>query len=436
MITFAVQSMKKVLTIFAAALSFCTASSGQEAPGLEWYGFIRTYFAYDTRESSAGTEDLFFYMPKDRNIVDGVDLNGIASFRYAALTSRLGLDITGYEVRLYKIGGKIEADFYSGVSGVTGIAQLRFRQAYVTVAKAGHSWKIGQAWHPMAINLPDIFSLESGAPFGAFSRTPQVLFNGKIADRLSIDAAAVWQMQYTSVGPSVSLDSKTGTYNYKTAAASADFINYSLTPEVYLGLNFKSDGILLRLGADLVSIKPRNYDYDLTTGKPTKTVNDRISTFNFFQFGQFKAGGFTIKEKLIYAQDGSHFSLVGGYGVSRKNTDGSWMYSPTRSLSSWATVRYQGRTKWIPAILLGYVKEFGTREEIIGDFWCKNSADKVNRMYRIQPEIIYRLGRLELGLEYMVTSVQYGTPDAYKLASADLHWVANHRVQALVKFSF
>ena len=216
-----------------ATLLSVSAFAQDTKPQLKWYGFVRNYFAFDTRESSAGTEDLFYYMPKDKKSgVHGEDLNAGASFRYAALTSRLGLDVIGYEFDGYKVGGRIETDFYSGVSGVTGTAQLRLRQAYVTLAKDGRRWKLGQAWHPMAADLPDIFSLESGAPFGPFSRTPQVTFDGKLSDMVSLTASAIWQMQYTSTGP---------------AGNSADYIKYSCVPELYLGLNFKKGKSLRKL---------------------------------------------------------------------------------------------------------------------------------------------------------------------------------------------
>ena len=64
---------------------------------IKLYGFIRTYFAFDTRESLAGTEDLYYYMPKDVNIgTGGEDLNDQMSFRFAALTTRLGLDFKDF----------------------------------------------------------------------------------------------------------------------------------------------------------------------------------------------------------------------------------------------------------------------------------------------------------------------------------------------------
>ena len=100
--------MKKTIILLASALLIASSAFAQEAakPQFKWYGFVRNYFAFDTRESSAGTEDLYYYMPKDQNIVDGQDLNGIPSFRYAALTSRLGLDVLGYEVGGYSVGAK------------------------------------------------------------------------------------------------------------------------------------------------------------------------------------------------------------------------------------------------------------------------------------------------------------------------------------------
>ena len=411
--------MKTKFIAIAAIAALCSFSaSAQDAakPQIKWYGFVRNYFAFDTRESSAGTEDLFFNMPKDENIVDGKDLNAIPSFRYAALTSRLGVDVTGYEYNGYKIGAKIETDFYSGVSGVTGTATLRLRQAYATVAKDGRSWKIGQAWHPMAADLPDIFSLESGSPFGPFSRTPQVTADFAMGEGLSLTASAIWQMQYSSVGPD---------------GASANYIKYGCTPELYLGFNVKGENTLTRLGVDVLSIKPRNYN-----ATKTDLVDDRITTFNLFAYGQQNIGNVTLKEKVTYVNDGSHMKMVGGYGVSGINKDGSWEYSASRNVSAWATIAIKKSKTWVPSMLLGYIKCFGTPDEIVGSFWANNSANSIAQMYRIQPEVVYNMGKLALGLEYMLTGVQYGKADKHMLVSENLHWVANNRIQMMVKYTF
>ena len=418
--------MKKLFIALVALTALAASALAQDAPKLQFkpYGFVRNYFAYDSRVSTAGTEDFYYWMPKDVKMAGGQDVNNVSSFRFAALTSRLGLDISGYEIDGYKIGAKFETDFYAGLTGSTGTAQLRLRQAFVSVAKGGRTWKIGQTWHPMAADLPDIFSLESGAPFGPFSRTPQVQFDIKLTDAISFTTAALWQMQYTSTGPE---------------GASANYIKYGCTPELYAGFSFKSGKNVLRVGGDVLSIKPRQ-------SGATGFVWDRLTTWSAFMYGATSFGGLDLKTTLTYANDGSHFNLIGGYGVSSID-DGtqSWNFSATRNASGWMTLSYKKLGRWVPSMLLGYVRMFGTPDEVLQDkdasgaykyIWVKNSANVLDQMFRIQPEVIYNMGKLAFGLEYMATGVEYGKPDAHMLASTDLHWVINHRVQIMLKYTF
>ena len=87
------------------------------------YGFIRNYFAFDSRESVSGTGDLFYYLPKDVNMNEAgtEDLNATSSFRFLALTSRLGVDVSGYSIGNVHFGAKIEGDFYSGLSSESDV---------------------------------------------------------------------------------------------------------------------------------------------------------------------------------------------------------------------------------------------------------------------------------------------------------------------------
>ena len=85
---------------------------------------------------------------------------------------------------------------------------------------------------------------------------------------------------------------------------------------------------------------------------------------------------------------------------------------------------------------------FGTKDALVGDlYFSKNSFSNMRQMYRIAPEVIYNLGKVAFGLEYELTSVQYG--DKTKgmnletgLYDQGLHWVTNNRVQGLVKYTF
>ena len=400
------------------ALSFSAAAQDNATVQFKPYGFIRNYFAADSRESVYGVDDLFYYLPKDRNIVDGEDLNAQSTYVYGNLTSRLGLDIVGYQVNGWNVSARFEADFAAGLSGVTGTATLRLRQAFVTLAKDGVSIKAGQSWHPMAADMPHIFSLNTGAPFGPFSRTPEVVADFGLGNGVTLTTAALWQMQYTSAGPS---------------GASAEYIKYGGIPELYLGLSLKDGGFTGRVGLDMLSIKPRHLN-----AAGNHKVKDRITTVSPFMYAEYVNGMFAVKAKTIFAQAGEHMNLNGGYGVSSVDTDGTWHYAPTRNSSSWISFTYGKKVQGV--LFAGYVRNFGTAKELVGPlYFSKNSFSNMNRMFRITPELMFNWGKVTLGLEYELTGVQYGSfgaGDRYGLATQNLHWVCNNRILAMLRYSF
>ncbi len=418
------------------------------------YGFVRNYFAFDTRESKSGTGDLFYYLPKDRNLNElGEDLNAQNSFRFLALTSRLGVDVSGYHIGKTHFGAKIEGDFYAGLSGSTGTATARLRQAYATISwkelpmrndsKADVALKVGQAWHPIAADQPDVFDLSAGAPFNPFSRTPQVTMDASLGNHWILTASLLWQMQYTSAGPSGDVSS---------------YIKYSCTPEIYAGITYKAKGFLVRAGADILSIKPR-WQGEVLVSSPednapdmnvTRKVSDRLTTISPYMYLQYKKDKFTAKAKTTYGSAGEHIGLMSGYGVTAKydalNEDGHWDYAPLHSSSSWLSLSY-GK-KWQGTLFLGYLKNLGSSADLLNedgvtdaaDFWFnKNGFKNLNQIMRVSPQVLFNYGKLALGLEYEFTAVQYGDGKSYNkrgLSLEDLHWISNHRVQMVVKFSF
>ena len=416
----------------------------------KFYGFIRNYFVYDSRESVSGTGDLFYYLPKDENIQDGIDVNDTPSFRFLALTSRLGVDVSGYYIGNVHFGAKFEGDFYSGLSNssnanvyfpgnskISGTATARLRQAYATVTwkdlpmgkddKASVGLKIGQAWHPMAADHPHLFSLEVGAPFGPFSRTPLVQMDANLGQNWVVSAAAIWQMQYQSTGP---------------VGGSAIYMKYGMTPEMYAALAYKTNGFLLRAGVDVVSIKPRVLGE--VDDKVVK-VSDRKTSVLGYVYTQYSYKKFAVKAKTTFGEGGEHMNLMSGYAKVGENPDGSWNYASMRNSSSWLSLSY-GK-KWQGVLFLGYVKNLGLAKAASGPlakgdvYFCGNGFSNINQMYRINPQVIYNIGKLNVGLEYQWTSVQYGKYDdgklnAHALADKDLHWIGNHRVNMMVKYNF
>ncbi len=423
----------------------------------QFYGFIRNFFAFDTRESVAGTGDLFYYLPKDVDMnEDGSqDLNAQSSFRFLALTTRLGVDVYGYKVGRTSFGGKVETDFYAGLDGINGTAQLRLRQAYMTIGwdglalgqsnTASVGLKLGQAWHPLAADQPHVLSLETGAPFNPFSRTPLVMMDASLGKHFVISAAAIWQMQYLSAGPD---------------GASAQYIKYGCTPEIYMGLTYKTaGGFLARAGVDILSIKPRRTG--VNNVQVTVKVSDRITTVSPYIYLQYRKGSFEAKAKTVLSEAGEHLNLMSGYGVSAVYDDGHRDYVPLYASSTWASVSY-GK-KWQVMLMGGYIKNLGTRNPLYGNtasfidntgtglvdvenvYFSKNGSPNLNEMWRLVPTVAYNIGKFTLALEWNITSARYGEyagvggnylDSATGLATSNLHWVTNHRIQMMARFTF
>ena len=476
--------MKKTLTILLSLLLVLPASASQketekkDSPVKEHlqnhfklYGFIRNFFVYDSRDSKAGTGDLFYYLPLDNkwNTADvnnpaREDLNASPNFRFLALTSRVAFDVSGYYINNLHFGAKVEGDFYSGLAAaktanglsgntsVSGTAQARLRQAYVTL-----TWKdlpmrndktaqmglmIGQAWHPMAADMPHVFSLEAGAPFGPFSRTPQVTMDAALGEHWILSAAAIWQQQYQSAGPD---------------GASAAYMKYACTPEVYAAVTLKGKEVLFRGGVDVVSIKPRNIGKN--ADELTVHVKDRKTSVLGYLYGQYNHKLLSIKAKTTFGEGGEHMNLMSGYAVVDKTDPTDWKYASMLNSSSWLSLCY-GK-KWQGVLYLGYVKNFGLADKVAPGYiessdvyFCGNGFSNINQMYRINPQLLYNLGKFTLGLEYQWTAVQYGDYrkgeytingkqveltsglNALALATENLHWVGNNRVNMMVKFTF
>ena len=85
----------------AAALAvLCSVGAYAQEAQIKLYGFIRTYAHVDSHEMKALTADLFSYVPLDND-------NDNATWHFSAITSRLGVNVSGYEYNGVKVGAKI-----------------------------------------------------------------------------------------------------------------------------------------------------------------------------------------------------------------------------------------------------------------------------------------------------------------------------------------
>jgi hypothetical protein len=438
---------KRYYTLLLAALaSFVggVASAQEEVPAqFKLYGFIRNYMAFDTHEVNAGTQDLYFYMPKDRRLAeDGRDLAEVPTFRMLALTTRLGLNVSGYRIGETKVSGAVEGDFYC-MNG--SVATFRLRQAYI-----GMLWdnlelgdllvNVGQTWHPMAADMPHMTNLETGAPFNPFNRSPQIMAHWTVG-KFTWTGGILYPMQYLPTGPN---------------GKSADYNKYGLIPEVYLGVALKSGGFLGKVGVDFFSIKPRwnapvitqaSVDGDERILKydveNTKQLQTRLYAISPFVYLQLTKGKFQLKAKSILAQAGEHMNLLSGYGATFDWNRLQLTYTPMQDLVSFVSFQY-GR-KWQIMCMAGYMQRLGTTKALfaydnadVASLWLNTSADpSIQQAFRATPTLAYNLGKLTFSLEYNCTGAFFGEgPYNRGGLYGSGHWVLNHRIEQMVKFNF
>ena len=276
--------MKKTLFMAALMAMFIGGAKAQEKPSVKLYGFIRNYACFDTRESMTSNSEQFYYMPKDEKLdANGEDINEQPNMMLMSITTRLGLNITGLEFLGAKTSAKIESDFAGfGTSNTV----LRIRQAYAKMEWEKNSILAGQAWHPMMGDMmPDVFSLETGAPFTPFSRTPQVRYDYKNKG-FTLTATALYQYQYTSYGPD---------------GASFNYARNAIVPELYFQAMYKNGGLMIGAGVDLLTLKPRqsytmsSVDENGATVTATyKCKEDPVVSISPTIFASYKKGNWGI----------------------------------------------------------------------------------------------------------------------------------------------
>ena len=446
--------MKKRLFIVSLLAIFTLGAFAQkkEKPSFKFYGFVRNYACYDTRESLTSNSEQFYYMPKDIKLdANGNDLNAQDNIMLLSITTRLGLNVSGLNFLGSKTSAKIEADFAGfGTSNTV----LRIRQAYAKMDWEHSKVLVGQAWHPaMGDMMPDVFSLETGAPFTPFSRTPQVRYDYETKN-VKLTATALYQFQYTSYGPD---------------GASFNYARNAIVPEMYFQGIIKSGGFMMGLGVDVLTLKPRQ-SYTVTeketiytaivdkNGQPVhdpitdeemyvKSEKDVTKTYKCNDqlmvsvtptlFASYKKGNWGVKGRITYAQNAAHMSMISGYAVTEKQENGNWKYSSINSIGGWVDATYKQplKTGYLTfCCFAGYTKNLGCMNEIVGDIYMRGEKN-MDYMWRVAPSILYTHNAMQIGIEYNPTTVGYGKPDnQYRMYNP--HTVTNHRICAMLKYNF
>ncbi len=358
-------------------------------------GFVKSDYWFDSRKVVAAREDLFLLFPMPVNTdANGIDLNAGPIFNFSAITSRLAVNISGPDAFGAEVRGLIEADF----SGVTNadINGFRLRHAYAELRWANIDLLMGQWWHPMFTTevVPSVVSLNTGAPFQAFIRNPQVSLSGRF-NKGYVRLSAIAQRDNASDGP---------------IGASPDYIRDAFFPNLHLQAVLKGDDYTVGAGYDYKVIRPRRV---LPSGEYTnETLGTRAATL----FARYSLPLAEIKAKATYGQNLSEHLMLGGYGeeiLGKFSSGPPVRYVPLNHLMCWINIT--GGRNIRPGIFAGYAKNFGASSAVAGN-WYGRGTD-IAYMYRLSPSVVFVSGKLHLAMELEYTLAAYGIPDSRGLIS-------------------
>ena len=408
-------SFKKLLNatfvlsfIFISFLTFA-----EETPvKLKLYGFVRNDFFYNSRQNVEGLDGVFNIIPKPVSLnSQNDDTNALPQAEMISITTRVGADLTGNTLLGAKSSAKIEADF-AGFG--TTYYVFRIRHAYFKLNWAKTELLVGQTWHPLFGNvLPTTLSLNTGAPFQPFNRSPQIRIIRHLNKSVSIMASAMYEMQYLSQGP---------------LGASNTYMKNSLLPDLFIGSEFKSAHWLSGVGFETKTIKP--------------TI-ENLTSISAVAYTQLTVPDFQLKAKAVWGQNLSDCFMLAGYGINGKTTDNNPTYTNFNLVSSWLNLVYG--TKWQAGLFLGFSKNLGTSSNLLANvdskftaYGCGYYQDTqllADRLIRVAPHFTYNISNFRVGMEYDFSTAIYGTLQVNGTVK-NPYTINNHRVMASASYFF
>jgi len=394
--------------LFLLTTTYAQESEKKEKLKIDIHGFVKTDYWIDTRQVVYAREGLFTFFPKDILLdKNGRDINAEPSFNFSAITSRINFKIRQFKAFGADAYGFIEADF-SGVSNVS-INTFRLRHAYINLDWGNSELLAGQYWHPLFVTkvFPTVISLNTGAPFQPFNRSPQIRFTQHLG-RWNIIAAVISQRDYASIGPN---------------GRNPMYMENSMVPNGHLQLQYVGKKNIFGFAADYKVIRPQ------LVSDSNIVSDERLGSFAFMIYYKWMHKAWEFKAKSLLGQNLSDQLMMGGYAVaSIDKQTGIQKYTPTNHFFLWGDVLYKKKLKritLIPGLFAGFTQNLGTSQDAIGPYYSVG-AD-IDQMYRIAPSFSVKSGNVMVSLEWEYSHVMYGDIKANGMVG-NTHAVVNNRL--------
>jgi len=377
-----------LLVLLAFAVNPVIGQQDENPFSLKVKGFVRADAIFDSHQVVEAREGFVLFYPKQPVIdADGNDVMASPIFNQYAMTTRINASATGPDVLGASVTAFIESDF-TGASNAENNS-FRLRHAYISLKWTKSKLLLGQYWHPLDVPemIPNVLSLNTGAPFHSFCRQPQIRYDFT-AGKFTLVAVAASQRDYVNTGPS---------------GNSSAYLRNSAIPNLHGQVQFRSGKLFAGIGYNFKKLTPR-----LVTDSAFK-ANEHVNTGSFTAFLNYAASTISVKAQVVYGQALNDHLMMGGYAV--ESTDiktNRRSYLPLNYVSSWINIAKTGG-KWQPSIFAGYTQNYGTKSTVSGPAFARDT--NIDYVYRISPMLTYVAGRLNLIAEIELTTAAYGIND-------------------------
>lgn len=406
-------------------LAFCLVSvlsMAQEEEkkfGINFSGFVKSDFFFDSRQNVAVREGhfLLFPMPKDLDN-DNEDINAKSNFNFLSVQSRLSGKITGPDAFGAKTSGLIEGDFFAQAND--NINLLRLRHAFVKLDWEKTQLLFGQYWNPMFVTscYPGVISFNTGVPFQPFARNPQIRLTYNTG-KVKFIAAALAQRDYASRGDN---------------GASSEYLRNAAMPDMHAQLHFdiKNNGTQVVFGGGMAykQIVP-----EIETGFGYKT-DEAVAGLSALGFLKLKTDMVTAKFEFVHGENIPDLLAISGFAVKEITdiTKGYQTYTPMVTNSFWTDIHTNGK-KVQAGLFAGYTKNMGTKDDNADKYY--GLGHNIGSQYRISPRIMVNSNKVRFAFETEYTVASYGTHDPdNKGEIINTEEVANIRLLMAVYYFF
>jgi hypothetical protein len=389
--------------------------------GVNFYGFIRTDYIWDTRKCAQVREEQLNLYPLDEVLdANGEDINAVGQSNFLSITSRLGVKVKGPDVWGAKISGILEGDFFGNTETATTstIGLFRLRHAYVSMDWSQTSLTMGQTWYPTFIPevFPGVENFNTGILFNVFGWATQVKLKQNFTKELSGTLTAFKEREFTAPGP--------GSQNSSS-------INSAL-PSLNAQVQYKGKNIFLGAGFEYKSMQP------LTVSTTNLVTTEKVTSSSVFGYAKYSNDKIIIKAYGISGGNMNNLVLLGGY-TGTTNAAGIQSYDPTKTTSFWFDIASNGKSI-APGLFIGTTKNNGanTAATALNSIYMRGLTGSrvIDNVWRVSGRVDFKKNKFRVSPELEYTAATWGDADLYGKATTNKKDVANFRTMISCVYSF